>query len=370
MNANLDTTSPRPEIARTTLSVLFIIALIAGSASVLRPFIAAFIWAATIVVATWPLLIRAERLLGGRRGPAVALMTLALIAIVVLPVGLAARALVGHLDDLPALHEALASVQIPQPPPWVGGIPLVGARIAHAWADIAAATPDELTARLEPYVRGSATWFRHHAGTLAGLLVQFLLTAVLAGVLYAGGESWGGWSRRFAKRLAEERGDRAVVLAGQAIRGVALGVVVTALVQTTLGALGLLVAGVPFTAVLTAIMFMLCLAQVGPILVLLLATVWVFLHAGTAWGTVMLAWALAVGFLDNFLRPVLIRRGADLPLLLIFAGVVGGLIGFGIIGIFVGPVVLAVTYTLLDDWIASARMGATADAATRTGPTP
>lgn len=353
---------PNPELARTTLSVLLIFGLMAGSASVLRPFVAAFIWAAMIVISTWPLLMRVERLLGGRRGPAVAVMTLTLIAIVVLPVGLAVRALVAHLGDVPALRDALSSVQIPQPPAWVGGIPFVGARIAGAWAGLAAATPDELTARLEPYVGASATWFRQHAGTLAALLVQFLLTAVLAAVLYAGGESWGGWVRRFARRLAEDRGDRAVVLAGQAIRGVALGVVVTALVQTSLGALGLMVAGVPFAAVLTAIMFMLCLAQIGPILVLLLATVWVYLHAGTAWGTVMLAWSLAVGFMDNFLRPVLIRRGADLPLLLIFVGVVGGLFAFGIIGIFVGPVVLAVTYTLVDDWIAAGRTDAMADA--------
>ena len=369
MNAKLDATSPRPELARTTLSVLFIVGLIAGCASVLRPFAAAFIWAAMIVVSTWPLLIRVERILGGRRGPAVALLTLALMAIVVLPVALAARALVGHLDDIPALREAVASVQVPHPPDWIGGLPLVGARLSRAWGNLASATPDELTTRLEPYVRTAATWFRHQAGTLAALFLQFLLTAVLASVLYAGGESWGGWVRRFARRLADDRGDRAVVLAGQAIRGVALGVVVTALVQTTLGALGLLVAGVPFAPVLIAIMFMLCLAQLGPILVLLLATVWVYLHAGTGWGTLMLVWALAVGFLDNFLRPVLIRRGADRPLLLIFAGVIGGLVGFGIVGIFVGPVILAVTYTLLDDWIATVPPGPSTDAA-RAGATP
>jgi predicted PurR-regulated permease PerM len=362
MKANLDVMPQRPEIARMTLSVLFIAGLMAGSASVLRPFVAAFIWATMIVVSTWPLLIRVERMLGGRRGPAVAVMTLALMAIVVLPVGLAVRALVEHLDDIPALREALSRVQVPPPPGWVAGLPLVGSRLAGGWAELSAATPAELAARLQPYVQGAATWFRHQAGTLLGLFVQFLLTAILAAVLYSAGESWAAWARRFGRRLADERGDRAVVLAGQAIRGVALGVVVTAVVQTTLGGIGVLVAGVPLAPVLTATMFMLCLAQIGPILVLLLATVWVYLHAGAAWGTVMLVYALVVGFLDNFLRPVLIRRGADLPLLLIFAGVVGGLVGFGIIGIFVGPVILAVTYTLLDDWI-STGAGAPAGAA-------
>ncbi len=138
------------------------------------------------------------------------------------------------------------------------------------------------------------------------------------------------------------------MLAAQAIRGVALGVVVTALLQTILGGIGVAIAGVPFAAVLTAIMFMLCIAQLGPILVLIGATVWVWMHSGAVAGTVMLIYSLAVGLMDNFVRPVLIKRGADLPLLLIFTGVVGGLVSLGLIGIFVGPVLLAVTYTLLN----------------------
>ena len=144
-----------------------------------------------------------------------------------------------------------------------------------------------------------------------------------------------------------------VVLAGQAIRGVALGVVVTALVQSILGGIGLVIVGVPFAGVLTAIMFALCIVQLGPFLVLIGATIWAYTTLGSGWGTFMLVWTMVVGTMDNFLRPLLIRRGADLPLLLIFAGVIGGLIAFGIVGIFVGPVVLAVAYTLLDSWIAA-----------------
>jgi predicted PurR-regulated permease PerM len=186
-----------------------------------------------------------------------------------------------------------------------------------------------------------------------GLLLQFLLIVILSAVLYAGGEAWAAWARGFARRLADDRGDRMVVLAGQAIRGVALGVVVTALVQSILGGIGLAIVGVPFAGVLTTVMFALCIAQLGPILVLLGATAWAYHSLGAGWGTFMLVWALVVGLLDNFLRPILIKRGADLPLLLIFAGVIGGLVAFGIVGIFVGPVVLAVAYTLLDDWVAS-----------------
>jgi predicted PurR-regulated permease PerM len=162
---------------------------------------------------------------------------------------------------------------------------------------------------------------------------------------------------RFGRRLASDRGERVVMLAGQAIRAVALGVVVTALVQTTLAGLGLAVAGIPFAALLTALILLLCIAQIGPVLVLAPAVVWLFWNDATGWGTALLVWTVVVGMLDNILRPILIRNGADLPMLLIFAGVIGGLIAFGIIGLFVAPVVLAVTYTLLKEWVAEQDRG-------------
>ena len=140
-------------------------------------------------------------------------------------------------------------------------------------------------------------------------------------------------------------------LAGQAIRGVALGVVVTAILQSTASGLGLVLVSVPFAAILTAVIFMLCVAQIGPGLVLIPAVIWVYATRGAWWGTGFLLWAIFCGTFDNFLRPLLIKRGADLPLLLIFSGVIGGLIALGVIGLFIGPVVLAVAYMLLVDWV-------------------
>jgi predicted PurR-regulated permease PerM len=136
-----------------------------------------------------------------------------------------------------------------------------------------------------------------------------------------------------------------------AIRGVALGIVVTALIQSGLASLGLFVVGVPFATVLTAVVFVSCIAQIGPGPVLIAPIVWAYWTGGSGWGTALLVWSLAVTLVDNVLRPVLIRKGADLPLLLVFLGVVGGLLAFGIIGIFIGPVVLAVSYSLLADWV-------------------
>jgi predicted PurR-regulated permease PerM len=178
-----------------------------------------------------------------------------------------------------------------------------------------------------------------------------MLSVVVAALLYARGESAAAGVLAFARRLAGEEGERVVVLSAGAIRGVALGIVGTALVQAVIGGLGLAVTGVPHALLLASIMFLLAVAQVGPIPVLLGAVVWLYMGGQTVWAGVLLVWTLLVGTLDNVLRPLLIRRGADLPFVLIFAGVLGGMLAFGLIGLFVGPVVLAVTYTLLVAWV-------------------
>jgi len=157
--------------------------------------------------------------------------------------------------------------------------------------------------------------------------------------------------RAFARRLAGERGEHLTHLAGQAIRAVALGVIVTAFAQAVLAGIGLYAAGVPFAGFLTALAFVLAVAQVGAGPILILAIGWLYWKESTWIATAFLVWSLLVMTVDNVLRPILIQRGANLPLLLIFAGVVGGLLAFGAIGLFVGPVILAIAYTLLVGWV-------------------
>jgi uncharacterized protein (TIGR01732 family) len=349
----MDTT--RSDLARITLSVLFIGGLIVGALWILRPFLASLVWAAMIVVATWPLMRRLETAFGGRRGPAVAVMTLGLLAILIVPLGVALQAIFANAGDIAAIVARLPEATLPAAPDWLGNMPLVGTRVTTAWNEVASAGVAGLLALAEPYLRIVGTWLTQHAGGFALIVVQFVLIVILSAILYAGGESWAAWVRRFGERLADAQGGRMVILAGQAIRGVALGVVVTALIQSVVGGIGLAIAGIPFVSVLTAVMFALCIAQLGPLLVLLGATAWAFYALGTGWGVFLLVWSAVVGLMDNVIRPVLIRRGADLPLLLIFAGVIGGMIAFGIVGIFIGPVILAVAYTLLDDWVSAAR---------------
>ena len=343
------------DLTRTTFGVLVIGLLLGASLWILRPFLGPTIWAVMVVVATWPLMLRVQRHLWGNRALAVAVMTLALLLLFVVPLSLAIVTIVGNADRLVEWAKLASTYTLPEAPPrWLLDLPLVGGMLERAWEQAAALGLRDLLPKLSPYAGNLTRWFVSEVGSIGLLLFQFLLTVLISGVLYSHGEAAADQMRRFAQRLGGEHGAGAVALAGGAIRGVALGVGVTALVQALLGGLGLALAGVPFAGLLTALMFMLCIAQLGPIPVLLGAAGWALYADNLGWAIALAVWGMVVGTLDNFLRPVLIRMGADLPLLLIFAGVIGGLFAFGLVGIFVGPVVLAVAYTLLEAWMADA----------------
>ena len=339
------------DVTSATLAVLFIGALIAASFWIFKPFLTAFIWATIIVIATWPVLLKLQGWLWHKRGLVVAAMTLILLLVLIVPLILAIAAIIDGADKITRLTNFLATFSVPMMPEWVGKIPVVGKSIAGRWQQIAALPPDELSAQLTPYAREALRWFIAKAGSFGMMILQFFLTVIISAILYSTGETAASGVRSFARRLAGEKGDEAAVLASKAVRGVALGVVLTAIIQSVLGGIGLAVTGVPAVAILTAVMFMLCIAQVGPALVLILSIAWLFWKGEPVWGGVLIAWSIPVLIIDNFLRPVLIKKGADLPLLLIFAGVIGGLLAFGIIGLFIGPVVLAVSHVLLKAWV-------------------
>ncbi len=339
------------DITGTVLAVLFIGLLITASFWILQPFLTSIVWATMIVVATWPILLWIEARLRNRRGLAVAVMTVLILMVVIVPFLLAVATIIEKADDIADRVNALATFRPPPPPEWVGKIPLAGQRIADSWQHITTLRKEELAAQLTPLARKAVGWFAAQAGSVALIVLQFFFVVIISAILYAKGETTAAGVRKFARRLAGQNGEEAVLLAAKAVRGVALGIVVTALIQSAIGGIGLVVAGVPVAVLLTAVMFILCLAQIGPGVVLIPAVIWLYWAHGGFWGTLLLAFTVIAVTVDNFIRPVLIRKGADLPLVLILAGVIGGLIAFGIIGLFIGPVVLAVTHTLLKAWL-------------------
>jgi predicted PurR-regulated permease PerM len=339
------------DITRNVLAVIFIVILIGSSIWILRPFLGALVWAATIVVSTWPLMCSLQTWLWNKRALAVTVLTVLLLCVLVVPLTLAIGTIVSNVDDIAAGVRSLAAFRMPAPPAWLASLPLVGSKAVELWELVAAAGIQELASRAAPYVGALIVWSATRLGGIGVLLVEFLLTVILAAAMYANGEFATERLLRFGRRLAGPGGENAVFLAGQTIRGVALGVVVTSLAQTIFSAIGLAIAGVPFVGVLTGLMLLLSIAQIGVVPVLACAVAWLYWSGESAWGTFLLVWTILAGTMDNFLRPVLIKKGADLPLLLVFAGVVGGLLAFGLIGIFVGPVILAVADRLLMAWI-------------------
>jgi predicted PurR-regulated permease PerM len=340
------------DITHTTLSVLFLGFLIASTFWVLSPFLTSILWATIVSVATWPLLMRLEASLSGRRGLAVAIMTAAILLIVFVPVTLALMTIVRNAQSITAEIKSLESMSLPQPPLALEEVPFGGRRLATEWRRFAALTPEERSALLTPYLQTALQWFAVKAGSVGTMLLQFLLTTIISAIVLAKGETVRDGILRFARRLAGQQGYDAAISAAQAIRAVVLGVVGTALMQSAIAGLGLYVSGIPAAALLTAVMLFLCLAQLGPIPVLLPSVAWLYWSGQNGRGTLLLVIGIFTAAIDNVVRPVLIRRGAKLPLVLIFAGVIGGLIAFGVIGLFIGPVVLTVTYALLAKWVA------------------
>jgi predicted PurR-regulated permease PerM len=341
------------DLTRIMLSVLFIAGMILVSLWVLSPFLPALVWATLLVVSTWKLMRAAQERLWGRRGLAVVLMTGALLLVVIVPLALAILTIARNTEQLAQKAQEIEAWSVPEPPAWVARVPLVGVKLARKWHEYATLAPEDLRAQIDPYSDDIKNWILAKAGGLALFFLHLALTVIIAAALYAKGEAAADGVRAFARRLAGERGDRMTTLAAQAIRAVALGVIVTAVLEAVLGGIGFLVAGVPLAALLTALIFVLAVAQIGPAPVLILAFGWLYWKNESAMVPIaFFAWSLVIIGIDNVLRPILIKRGADLPLPVIFAGVVGGLIAFGLIGLFVGPVVLAVAYTLLTGWIA------------------
>ena len=347
-------TEPRTDLARGTIGVLAIVTLIALTIWVLQPFLASTIWAAMIVIATWPMVTRLQGWLWGSRAAATTVMTLALLLVLVVPLALVVGTIAANADGLVNWAATLHTFTMPPPPDWLAAVPVVGERIVEGWRRLADSRLADLASTAGPYVVAAIVWVAGALRGVAFLMLQFLLTVAIAGVMYAKGERAGEALLKFGRRLAGDHGDHVIRLAGQAIRAVALGVVVTACAQAALAGLGLVLAGIPFAPLLTAVTLVLCIAQIGPILVLGPSVAWLFWSGATGTATMLLVWTVVVAPLDNVLRPILMTKGAALPMLLMFSGVIGGLLAFGLIGIFVGPVVLAISYTLLGAWIATA----------------
>lgn len=343
----------RFDLPKLMFGVIFIMIMIVASFWVVQPFVMGFAWAGMVVIATWPLLIRLQKLLWGKRWLAVIVMTLLLILLFVIPIALLVSSLVENSGPLIQWASSPSNLHMPDVT-WLKTIPMVGNKLYSGWHTLIAGGGNAIIAKVQPYIGASVTWLVAQAAHVGYFLIHLTLMLLFSVLLYFHGEQVGLAIRHFAVRAADKRGDAVVVLAAKAIRAVALGVVVTALVQAVLGGIGLAVSGVQYATLFTVLMFVCCVAQLGPLLILIPAVIWLYWTGDSTWGTILLVWSCIVGTMDNVLRPYLIRMEADMPMILILSGVIGGLLSFGMIGLFIGPVVLAISYRLTAAWVSEA----------------
>jgi predicted PurR-regulated permease PerM len=333
--------------------VAIVVGLSIGVLMIVKPFTTAILFGATLATAAWPVRQALVRH-GLRRGSAAALLLLLSLVLVVLPMLVVAP----HLAD--QLSRGIQRIQsyfaaIPEQPAWIKGTPLVGRRLAAAW-DRVVQVQGNLRALAEPYTANLELVMIAAARGLADSLVQVVLSLAVATMFWTNGDGLVAMLHDALRRLGGPIAERALDVAAGAIRGVAYGVVGTAAIQAVLLTLGLAVAGVPGAAMLGFVGLLLAISQIGgPLLVLIwgAAAWWLFGQDYPAWGAFMIVWGVLVSTADNFIKPWLIGFGMEMPMSLTILGVFGGFIAFGFLGLFIGPTLIAIMFTLLQAWRAA-----------------
>jgi predicted PurR-regulated permease PerM len=319
---------------------------------VLRPFVSAALWAVILCFSTWQLFLRLEELLGGRRALSALIATTLLAAIIVVPVVILGATLADNVSALISASQKLIQEGPPSPPDWVASLPLIGGKVANYWNYLNESSSVRLheLARLLPAAKKIGVW---GGKALAQGIFQIALSLLIAFFFYRDGHAAANQIHASLHQIAGERGDRLLELAGSTIRAVVYGVLGTALLQGVVAAIGFAVAGVPGAVSLGFVTFVLSFLPGGPPIVAAPAAFWLYREGSTAWAVFMIAWGVMVGALDNVVKPLLISRGGSTPMILVMLGVLGGALAFGVIGMFLGPTLEALGYSLFEQWAAT-----------------
>ncbi len=266
----------------------------------------------------------------------------------IIPLVLLGQSLIDGLRPLMArLREG--TLVLPPPPPTIEHWPVIGAPLSRAWSAASLNLTDTLM-QFSPQIKSAVPGILSASAGLGSTLVQFVLAIVVAGVLLANAEGAAAVALSMAIRLFGEKGPEYQHLVGATIRSVTFGIMGVALIQTAFAAAGFFVVGLPGASVWSVIFLFAAILQVG-MLVLIPAVIYVFAIATKTTAVIFLAWCAIVGLMDNVLKPVLLGRGSAVPVIVVFLGVIGGFVAMGIVGLFVGAIILAVGYKLFLAWI-------------------
>ncbi len=332
-----------------TLRIGFVLLLIAWCFWIIMPFIAMIVWGLIIAVAVYPMHSKLLSAIGNRRKLAAAISTLLLLALFLVPAAALTESLITGAQGL---YEQLSSgeIKVPPPPEGLGSWPIIGKSIEKTWRQ-ASTNLDTVLEQFAPELTKMAgTLLSAIAGTGLSLL-QFLLATIIAGAVLANAEAAQVTARGFAVRMAGDSGKEFTRVTKETVRSVARGILGVALIQALLAGLGFLVVGLPAAGLLAMICLLLAIIQLGVGLVTIPAAIYIFYTADTVTAVVFLIWCIVVTVIDNVLKPILLGRGAPVPMIVIFLGVIGGFLSQGIIGLFLGAVILSLGFNLYQTWV-------------------
>jgi predicted PurR-regulated permease PerM len=388
MDENQGLTLERAEHGWADVAIrLALVALVVyWSFLLLRPFIAILIWAAILSVALYPIYLWLKRVLGGRSTVASFLLTVLVLVVILGPISAIGAALARNLSSI-AVGISEGTVTVPPPPPYVAEWPLVGGKLSAFWQtasisegtvtvpppppyvaewplvggklsafwQTASAELEQTLASIEPQLKETARKLLGVAGNIGIGVLQFTVAIIIAGFTYSRAAGIQEFLKNLAARAAPRMGEGFVDLAGRTVRSVARGVVGISLIQSILFGIGALVADIPLAGLWTFVALILSIIQVGPGLVILPIIIFAWSSMDTVSAAILTAYMVPVMLLDNVLKPIVMGRGLPVPMLVIFIGVIGGTMVHGLIGLFVGPIVLSLGYELGRAWILMGR---------------
>ncbi|NWF07664.1 AI-2E family transporter [Pseudomonas salomonii] len=332
---------------------ILLLVLFGASFWVMAPFWSALFWGAVLAFASWPLMRLLTRWLGGRESLAAGILTLGWMLLVAVPLVWLGFNLADHVRDAVGLIKDIQVDGLPAAPAWLSSIPFVGERLVATWDSI-----DQqgaaLMVSIKPYLGQVGNWLLARSAQIGGGILELTLSLVFVFFFYRDGPRLAMFAHRLLERLIGERAGYYIELVAGTVQRVVNGVIGTAAAQALLALIGFLIAGVPGALVLGIVTFLLSLIPMGPPLVWIPATAWLAWKGDYTYAVFLGVWGtFIISGVDNVLKPYLISRGGNLPLVIVLLGVFGGLIAFGFIGLFIGPTLLAVAYSLLTDWSAT-----------------
>ena len=324
--------------------------LLLGCLVVMRPFLSALLWAIILCFASWPIYHRLLGLFRDRRTLAALVMTLAMVLIVLLPFLIVGLTLADNVKELTAATRHWVAGGPPAPPAWLIKVPVVGQPATEYWHELATDTA-KLWAEAQRFIEPLSSGLLKAGFALGRGLIELALSIFIAFFLFRNGASAGQRLTNAVERIAGEQGKHLLTVAGKTVRGVVYGILGTALAQAIAAGIGFIIAGVPGAALLAMLTFFFSVVPiVGTALAWVPAALWLFNQGSTGWGIFMIVWGIGVANIDNVVKPWLISHGSNMPFILIFFGVLGGAIAFGLIGVFLGPTLLAVGFRLVTEW--------------------